>query len=87
MNTLRIESYQSGQETLIYNLIKKVYDEFVSIDYCEGGNSFFYDWIQPSKIAERQSNQINIWVINLTDDFFRFFDNYKCTLYLPLGDT
>jgi predicted GNAT family N-acyltransferase len=62
MNTLRIEKYQSGQETMIYKLIKKVYDEFVSIDYCEEGNSFFYDWIQPSKIAERQNNQINIWV-------------------------
>jgi GNAT superfamily N-acetyltransferase len=62
MKTLRIEKYQTGQETMIYKLIKKVYDEFVSIDYCEKGNNFFYDWIHPSKIAERQNNQINIWI-------------------------
>jgi len=62
MDTVRIEKYQNGQETAIYQLIKRVYDEFVSIDYCEQGNKFFYDWIQPSNIAERQINQINIWV-------------------------
>jgi GNAT superfamily N-acetyltransferase len=62
MKTLRIEKYQTGQETMIYKLIKKVYDEFVSIDYCEKGNNFFHEWIQPSKIAERQNNQINIWI-------------------------
>jgi predicted GNAT family N-acyltransferase len=62
MNTIRIEQYQNGQETLIHQLIKKVYDEFVSIDYGEEGNQFFYDWIQPSRIADRQRNQINLWV-------------------------
>ena len=62
MSTVRIEKYQLGQEEMIYQLIKKVYDEYVSIDYCEEGNKFFYDWIQPSKIAERQLNQTNIWV-------------------------
>jgi predicted GNAT family N-acyltransferase len=62
MNTIRIEPYQNGQELMIHQLIKKVYDEFVSIDYCEEGNKFFYDWIQPSRIAERQRNQINMWV-------------------------
>jgi ribosomal protein S18 acetylase RimI-like enzyme len=62
MNTIRIEKYQSGQEIMIYQLIKRVFDEFVSVDYCEEGNRFFYDWIQPSKIAERQHNRINCWV-------------------------
>ena len=62
MNTIRIEKYQNGQEIMIHQLIKKVYDEFVSIDYCEEGNRFFYDWIQPSRITERQRNQINLWV-------------------------
>jgi GNAT superfamily N-acetyltransferase len=62
MNTIEIEQYQNGQEIMIHQLIKKVYDEFVSIDYCEEGNKFFYDWIQPSRIAERQRNQINLWV-------------------------
>jgi len=60
MNTIRIEKYQKGQETAIYELIKKVYDEFVSVDYSDKGNQFFYDWIQPLKIAERQRDQINI---------------------------
>lgn len=62
MNTLRIERYKSGQEKMIHQLIKKVYDEFVSIDNSNEGNRFFYEWIKPSKIAERQCNQINIWV-------------------------
>jgi len=62
MSIVRIEKYQYGQEEMIYQLIKKVYDEYVSIDYCEEGNTFFYDWIQPSRIAERQLNQTNIWV-------------------------
>lgn len=62
MNTIRIEKYQQGQEERISQLIQKVYNEYVSIDYCEEGNKFFYDWIQPTKIAERQTKQINIWV-------------------------
>jgi GNAT superfamily N-acetyltransferase len=62
MNTVKIERYQSGQEIMIYQLIKKVYDEFVSVDYSNEGNRFFYEWIKPSKIAERQRNQINIWI-------------------------
>jgi GNAT superfamily N-acetyltransferase len=62
MDTLRIEKYRIGQEIMIYQLIRKVYDEFVASDYSEDGNKFFYDWIQPLKIGERQCNQINIWV-------------------------
>lgn len=62
MKEIRIEKYQKGQEIEIHNLIKRVYDEFVSIDYSEEGNRFFYDWIEPSKILERQKNQINIFV-------------------------
>jgi GNAT superfamily N-acetyltransferase len=62
MNSIIIELFKCGQEIMIHQLIKKVYDEFVSIDYSEEGNNFFYDWINPSKIAERQRNQKNIWV-------------------------
>jgi hypothetical protein len=51
MNTVKIERYQSGQEIMIYQLIKKVYDEFVSVDYSNEGNRFFYEWIKPSNIA------------------------------------
>jgi GNAT superfamily N-acetyltransferase len=62
MDIIKIESYHNGQEIEINKLIKKVYDEFVAIDYTEEGNNFFYDWIEPSKIAERQKNQNNILV-------------------------
>lgn len=61
MNIL-IKKYQSGQEEKISQFIKTVYDEFVAKDYSKEGNDFFYDWIQPSKIAERQGKQINIWL-------------------------
>jgi predicted GNAT family N-acyltransferase len=68
MDRIRIEKYQSGQETMIHQLIKRVYDEFVAVDYCEEGNRFFYDWIQPSKIAERQRSGRNIWVARVQSD-------------------
>lgn len=57
-----IQKYKEGQETAVFRLIKKVYDAFVAVDYSSEGNTFFYDWIQPSKIAERQLNQNNIWL-------------------------
>ena len=47
---------------MIHQLIKKVYDEYVSCDYTEEGNNFFYNWIAPEKIAERQKDSINIWL-------------------------
>jgi len=62
MNETNIEEYQAGQEFMIYQLIKKVYDEFVSDDYTDEGNRFFYSWIDPYKIAKRQQNEINILV-------------------------
>ena len=62
MDTLKIEKYQNGQEISIHQLIKRVYDEFVWSDYSDEGNKFFYDWIQPAKIAKRQRTQINILV-------------------------
>ena len=62
MDTIKIEKYKNGQEITIHQLIKRVYDEFVSIDYSDEGNIFFYDWILPSKIAERQKNQVNFFV-------------------------
>jgi predicted GNAT family N-acyltransferase len=57
---IKIKKYRDGQEIMIHQLIKKVYDEFVSMDYSKEGNRFFYDWIEPDKIAERQKNQRNI---------------------------
>jgi GNAT superfamily N-acetyltransferase len=68
MNNVKIARYQNGQEISIYQLIKKVYDEFVSPDYTEEGNMFFYDWINPQKIAERQQNQRNILVATIDSE-------------------
>lgn len=65
MDTIKIEKYKKGQEIAIHQLIKRVYDEFVSIDYCEEGNTFFYDWIQPSRITERQKSQVNLFVAHV----------------------
>jgi GNAT superfamily N-acetyltransferase len=62
MDNISIEKYQNGHEIAIYQLIKKVYDEYVSIDYSEEGNKFFYDWIQPLNLAERQKSQINLLI-------------------------
>ena len=36
-----------------YKLVKKVYDEYVCIDYSEKGNLTFYSYIEPKKIEER----------------------------------
>lgn len=59
---ITVEKYRKGQETAVFNLIKKVYDAYVAADYSSEGNAFFYNWIQPSKIAERQLKQNNIWL-------------------------
>lgn len=52
-----VGSYKNGLETSISHLVRKVYDEFVAPDYSEQGNQFFYDWIEPSRIAERQAKE------------------------------
>ena len=57
-----IQPYQKGQEIEISCLIKKVYDAYVAPDYTDKGNQFFYDWIAPEKIAERQIDKINLHV-------------------------
>jgi len=62
MKSLKISKYETGLEVLIYRLVKKVFDEFVATDYTDEGNRFFYDWIQPSKIAERQLKDQNILI-------------------------
>lgn len=54
--------YQAGDETVICRLIRRVYDEFVAVDYSDEGNRFFYNWIDPSLISERQCNNRNILV-------------------------
>lgn len=51
---ISIEKYRLGIEVELSILIKKVYDEFVAPDYSDEGNTFFYDFIQPKNILERQ---------------------------------
>lgn len=60
MESIQIEEFSPGQERAVYRLIRKVYDEFVAVDYIEAGNLFFYDWIEPEAIAARQLNGVNI---------------------------
>ena len=62
ISNILIKEYQKGQEFQIHQLIKNVYDEFVSSDYSEEGNQLFYDWISPSAIALRQTKLVNLWV-------------------------
>lgn len=68
MGKVEFAKYQKGEEVAIFKLIKKVYDEFVACDYSEEGNRFFYDWIDPLKMAERQKNERNIWVAKDLDE-------------------
>ena len=57
-----IRKFEPGEEVVVYELIKRVYDEFVAGDYSDAGNNFFYNWIEPSKIAQRQADGRNMWV-------------------------
>lgn len=60
MCNIKLEIFKNGQETIVFELIKRVFDEFVAPDYSEEGNRFFNDWINPKSIAERQQNGRNI---------------------------
>lgn len=59
---MEISIYQYGQEREIYQLIKKVYDEFVAPEYSVSGNQVFYDWIAPEQILQRQTKSKSLWV-------------------------
>jgi GNAT superfamily N-acetyltransferase len=56
MQNLKIIPFKEGQEIAVNTLIRNVYNEFVAPDYTAEGNRFFYDWIEPAKIKERQTN-------------------------------
>ena len=47
---------QIGEENLVYEYVKRVFDEFVAPDYSEEGNNHFYDFIKPESIVERVNN-------------------------------
>jgi GNAT superfamily N-acetyltransferase len=50
---IRIEIFNAGEEQLIEQMIREVYDEFVAPDYSEEGNIHFYEFIKPENILER----------------------------------
>jgi len=62
-----ITQYRKGQEKAISSLVKKVYDEFVAPDYTEQGNQFFYNWIDPENIAQRQQEEISLFVATISE--------------------
>jgi GNAT superfamily N-acetyltransferase len=57
-----IQPFKPGQEADISAFIRNVYDEFVAPDYTEEGNAFFYDWITPENIADRQKTRVSLFV-------------------------
>lgn len=60
-----ITPFSQGQENEISLLIRTVYDEYVAPDYTEEGNRFFYNWIAPERIAERQKTQVNLLIASI----------------------
>lgn len=62
MNNLIITLYEEGFEYEINQMIRRVYDEFVAPDYSDEGNLYFYEWIKPENIAERQKENRNILI-------------------------
>jgi len=64
----KIQPYKLGQEYQITKLIRRVYDEFVAPDYTDDGNEFFYDWISPEKIADRQKQHVNLYTATINSE-------------------
>jgi predicted GNAT family N-acyltransferase len=56
MDDFNIDSFKKGEEFLISDLIKSVYNECVAPDYSAAGNNFFYAYIDPAQLADRFSN-------------------------------
>ncbi len=57
-----MEPYALGDENEVSQLIRSVYDAFVSIDYSAEGNDAFYEWIRPENIKSRQLGERNMIV-------------------------
>jgi Acetyltransferases len=58
--TIEYQHYKSGDEQRIFELVKRVYDEFIAPDYSEEGSLSFYNWINPQAIAQRQQSHNNL---------------------------
>ena len=44
----------SGQESIVHQLIKEIFDEFIGPDYSQEGVHSFYRYIEPQAILKRQ---------------------------------
>lgn len=62
MKWLQIKRYKLGDEKPVHELVKSVYDEFISHENSIEGNELFYNWIAPDSIARRQEAQNNLWI-------------------------
>jgi len=62
MGRFEIRQFIPGDEKLIHELVKTVYDEFISQENSKEGNQLFYDWITTENIASRQQAQNNLWL-------------------------
>jgi GNAT superfamily N-acetyltransferase len=67
MPVIEIKPFYAGQEFIISQLIKEVYDEFVAPDYTTEGNMFFYAFIKPEAMRGRQEKQISILLASVND--------------------
>lgn len=65
MSSIKIEKFQPGQEAQVNSLIRRVYDGYIAGDYSDEGNRFFYDWIEPGKITERQREGRKMYVAEI----------------------
>ncbi len=61
MQKMIIQKYIPGQEGQISSFIREIYDEFVAVDYGAEGNQYFYEWIDPARIATRQQKYISLF--------------------------
>ena len=67
MPVIEIRTFQKGQETLVSQLIREVYDEFVAPGYTPKGNAFFYAYIDPKALLIRYEIQNSTW-LSFVDD-------------------
>jgi GNAT superfamily N-acetyltransferase len=65
MSAIEIRRFEPGQETIVSQLIKEVFDEFVAPGYTGEGNAFFHAFVEPETIRQRQAIQNSIFLAYL----------------------
>lgn len=69
MKEIRICKYLQGEEDIILDLVRTVFDEFVSMDCNEEGIDFFYNFIDPVEFRKRNQSETFTLVAKTKDDF------------------